>query len=147
MSTRLVPRPVLLLTLGALAAPAWAIGCDELRDSIGARIRAGGVSSFSLTVVAADASAPGSVVGSCERGTRKILYVKGAAGTGTPAPAATPAPVATAPAKPAVAPASPVTPGPAPAPIAAARPKVAAPEVITECDDGSSVTHGECKKP
>lgn len=120
MSTRPFPRPVLLLTLGALATPAWAVGCDELRDSIGARIRAGGVGSFSLTVVAADASAPGAVVGRCELGAKKILYVKGVA-------AAVPTP-STAPSAP------------------AAKPKAAAPEVITECDDGSSVTHGECKK-
>jgi hypothetical protein len=122
--------------LAASAAPVLAIGCDELRDSIDARIRAGGVSSFSLTVVAADTTAPGAVVGTCDRGARKIHYLKG---TASAAPVATLAPAPATAAKPVAAAST------APAPAPAAKPKAAAPEVITECDDGTSVTHGACK--
>ena len=68
--------------LGALVAgpvSALAIGCDELQQSIEARIRANGVASFTVTAVEAAASAPGQVVGTCDGGRKKLLYVRGAA--------------------------------------------------------------------
>jgi len=68
-----------LCMAGAVALPAQAIGCDELRDSIDARIRANGGSNFSVLVVDAAASAPGQVVGSCEMGAKKVVHVRGAA--------------------------------------------------------------------
>lgn len=123
MTTKhLMGRALLLTTLGAVSAPALAIGCDELRSSIDARLRATGVNNFNLTVVAASASAPGSVVGSCELGSKKIVYAKAAAEAAGSAPA--PRPVAPK--------------GPMPA--------ASAPVVITECDDGATVTRGACKK-
>lgn len=116
------------MALGLAAAPAFAIGCDELRSSIDARIRATGVVNFSLSVVAASAPAPGRVVGSCELGSKKIVYAKAAPGS---ASLVTDKPVAAA--------------RPKPAPAQSAKPKAAEAELITECDDGTSVTHGECK--
>ncbi|MBE7417834.1 MAG: DUF1161 domain-containing protein [Ideonella sp.] len=58
----------------AAAAPST---CDALREQIEAKIRAAGVAQFSVTVIDAAASAPGKVVGSCERGTRRIVYRRG----------------------------------------------------------------------
>lgn len=110
-------RRAALAALLFTAQSSFAIGCDELRQSIDARIRAGGMSSFSLTVVAADAAASGSVVGRCELGSKKIVYLKGVAAAPAPAAPAT----------------------------SAAKPK-APPQMITECDDGSTVTRGECRK-
>jgi len=123
-------RRLAFAALGLAAAPVMAIGCDELRSSIDARIRATGVGNFSLSVVAASATAPGSVVGSCELGTKKIVYAKGSPGSASLAPDK---PVA--------------MPVPKPVPAPAAQPKAAGAAMITECDDGTSVTHGECKKP
>ena len=48
--------------------------CDAIRTGIDARIRASGVTAFSLSVVAADARVTGKVVGTCALGTRKIVY-------------------------------------------------------------------------
>lgn len=110
-------RVAAALALAATCLPARAAGCDELRQSIEARIRANGVESFTVTVVDAAASAPGKVVGTCEQQRKKLVYLRGAA----------------------------VAPAPASAPVAAssARP---APAVITECADGRVITQGTCKK-
>jgi len=68
--------PSTLAGLLVLMGSAQAAGnCDTIRDQIDAKIRASGVSRYTLTVVDAGASAPGRNVGSCERGSRKILYV------------------------------------------------------------------------
>jgi hypothetical protein len=74
----------LLLTI---ALPAAAGSCDELRDEIEAKIRASGVQQFSVTVVDAGALAPGRVVGTCGRGSQKIVYQPGSAGTARAKPA------------------------------------------------------------
>lgn len=66
--------PLMLLGLGASAQ---AITCDELQAQIEAKLRAGGLKSFSGVTVEAAASAPGREVGRCERGARKILYRPG----------------------------------------------------------------------
>ena len=69
-------RITTLAGLWLLAGAAQAASnCDSIRDQIDAKIRASGVSRFTLTVVDAAATAPGRNVGSCERGSRKILYV------------------------------------------------------------------------
>src|SRR5688572_1611854 len=60
--------------------PAFAAAtCEELQQSIEARIRASGVASFTVTTVDAAASAPGQVVGTCDQGRKKLLYARGAA--------------------------------------------------------------------
>jgi len=67
---------------GSQAAPA-ATGpkaCDELKSEIAAKLDAKGVKSYSLDIVAKDADAgDAKVVGTCEGGTKKILYKKTAA--------------------------------------------------------------------
>jgi hypothetical protein len=78
-----------LLALCAGFSPALAATCEELQQSIEARIRANGVAGFTVTPVDAAASAPGQVVGTCDQGRKKLLYVR--------------APAASAPAKPSAA--------------------------------------------
>lgn len=62
------------LTTLALAAPK---PCEELKAEIEAKIQAQGVTSYTLEIVDnLEAKDPSMVVGSCENGTRKILYQK-----------------------------------------------------------------------
>lgn len=130
---RCTVQRLLVATAIVTASPAWAISCDELRAHIEARLHAGGVQSYTLAVVAANAPAPGKLLGSCELGSKKIYQVKDAATPArTPAQPVLPTPAASATPKPAAAPA------PKPAPQAA-------PAMITECDNGSSVTQGTCR--
>jgi hypothetical protein len=48
--------------------------CGELRGEIEAKIKANGVEKFTLDVVDKDAQADGKVVGTCDGGTKKIVY-------------------------------------------------------------------------
>jgi len=72
------------LFVGALA---WALGdvahsagnCETLAAQIDAKIRAGGIAQFTLTTVDASANAGGRIVGTCEGGTKKIMYEPGPA--------------------------------------------------------------------
>jgi hypothetical protein len=48
--------------------------CGELKGEIEAKIKANGVEKFSLEVVDKDAQADGKVVGTCDGGTKKIVY-------------------------------------------------------------------------
>ena len=50
--------------------------CDELKSEIAAKIDAKGVKEYSLDVIANEAVAEGKVVGSCDGGTRKIVYTR-----------------------------------------------------------------------
>jgi len=77
--------PALLLLAGA--ASRANSNCDTIRAQIEAKVRASGVTDFSLQVVAADAKIAGKVVGSCDLGTRRIVYAAGTSGAG-PASAA-----------------------------------------------------------
>jgi hypothetical protein len=51
--------------------------CGELKGEIEAKIKANGVEKFSLDVVDKDAQADGKVVGTCDGGTKKIVYKRG----------------------------------------------------------------------
>ncbi len=70
-------RPLLvvatsLLATAALAAPT---PCEEIKAEIEAKIQASGVTSYTLEVVPnSEVSDPNMVVGSCENGTRKVIY-------------------------------------------------------------------------
>ena len=48
--------------------------CGELKGEIEAKIKKNGVEKFSLDVVDADKAAEGKVVGTCDGGTKKIVY-------------------------------------------------------------------------
>ncbi|AMK28679.1 MULTISPECIES: DUF1161 domain-containing protein [Pseudomonas] len=63
-----------LLATAALAAPK---PCEELKAEIEAKIQANKVSSYTLEIVPnAEVSDPNMIVGSCEGGTKKIIYQK-----------------------------------------------------------------------
>jgi hypothetical protein len=51
--------------------------CGELRGEIEAKIKKNGVEKFTLDVVDKDAQADGKVVGTCDGGTKKIVYKRG----------------------------------------------------------------------
>ena len=75
-----------LLALAAAGAASGAESCEALRAEIEAKISAAGVQSFTVSTVAVDDPAEGQVVGSCERGSKKIVYRReGAPGTPTTA--------------------------------------------------------------
>jgi hypothetical protein len=63
----------------ALALPTvWAQAkpCEELKTEIAAKIEANGVKKYTLEIVANDQVGERKVVGSCESGTKKIVYVR-----------------------------------------------------------------------
>ena len=70
-----------LLAVGLLsiAGTALAAGkpCEELKSEIAAKIDANGASGYSLEVVDKGASTDAKVVGSCEGGTKEIVYKRG----------------------------------------------------------------------
>jgi hypothetical protein len=108
----------LALLLGCTAASATT--CEPLRLEIESKIKGAGVTGFSITTVEASASAPGKVVGTCDQGSMKIVYLRlQPASGGAPA---VPAPANSVPAK------------------------RGADAIVTECKDGSVVTNGDCKK-
>ena len=63
----------------AISGPALAQrkDCGELKGEIEAKIKKNGVEKFSLDVVESDAQAEGKVVGTCDGGTKKIVYKRG----------------------------------------------------------------------
>jgi uncharacterized protein DUF1161 len=63
----------------AVSGPALAQrkDCGELKGEIEAKIKKNGVEKFSLDVVEADKQAEGKVVGTCDGGTKKIVYKRG----------------------------------------------------------------------
>lgn len=65
-----------LLSSAALAAPK---PCEELKKEIEVKIQASGVSTYTLEIVPnEEAKDPNMVVGSCEGGSKKIIYQKNA---------------------------------------------------------------------
>jgi Protein of unknown function (DUF1161) len=71
-----MPQLALLAALALVCTASHASTCDELRAQIEGKIKAAGVASFAVTVVDSAASAPGKVVGTCEKGAKKMLYVQ-----------------------------------------------------------------------
>lgn len=56
------------------ALPSFAASCTELQAEVEAKIRNGGVSQFTITIVDANAADAGKVVGTCEMGAKKLIY-------------------------------------------------------------------------
>jgi hypothetical protein len=88
----LLPLALALAGIAAtVAAPAHgAESCDALRTQIESKIAAAGVARFTVTVIDASASANGQVVGSCELGSKKVVYLKDAGSGPGSAPAVPP---------------------------------------------------------
>jgi len=118
------------MAFGLAASAAVGQTCESIQSAIEQKIRATGTVDFNLTTVPVESTAPGKLVGSCDRGAKKVLYTR----AGPPAAVAS---VATA--------ASAVAAGPLAKPPN--RPKPAAPApMLTECKDGSMSLGGDCKK-
>ncbi|PAU64752.1 hypothetical protein BZL41_08910 [Pseudomonas sp. PIC25] len=68
-----------VLALSSLAGTVLAAGkpCDELKAEIDAKLQAKGVSAYSLEVVDKGSATDKQVVGSCEGGTKEIVYQRG----------------------------------------------------------------------
>lgn len=77
-----------LIVAAALAVPfAGAMAakpCEELKGEIAAKMDAKGVKGYTLDVVENDKAADKKVVGSCDGGTKKIVYSKGEAPAAAP---------------------------------------------------------------
>ena len=72
-------RKLLLATMVLLlAAPAYGAGkpCDELKSEIDAKLKEKKVEGYTLEVVDSAAVKDQKVVGSCEGGTKKIVYTR-----------------------------------------------------------------------
>ena len=71
----------ILLAIGllSLAGTAFAAGkpCETVKSEIAAKIEANGARHYSLTVVDKGTATDGKVVGSCEAGTKDIVYKRG----------------------------------------------------------------------
>jgi hypothetical protein len=71
---------VVVLALSLFAVSAYAMKpCDELKSEIEAKLNAKGVKNFTLEIVSKEEIKDQKVIGSCEGGTKKITYQKGAA--------------------------------------------------------------------
>ena len=62
-----------LLTIGGHALAA-AKPCEELKSEIDAKLKAKGVSGYSLEVVDKGAAGSAKVVGTCDKGRKEIVY-------------------------------------------------------------------------
>jgi hypothetical protein len=82
---KLIAAVGVLLFVSVPAHAQTAKPCEELKDEITKKLDAKGVKGFTLEIVAKDKDAEGKVVGSCDGGTKKIIYNR------TSAPAPTPA--------------------------------------------------------
>lgn len=68
-------RLLFVIVLAGLSTQAYATKpCEELKAEIAAKLDTKGVKGYTLEVVAADESTEKKVVGSCEGGTKKIVY-------------------------------------------------------------------------
>ena len=65
-----------VLALGLSSVWAQVKPCEELKAEIAAKIEANGVTSYTLEIVDNDKAGDGKVVGTCEGGTKKIVYAK-----------------------------------------------------------------------
>ncbi|MBA4422762.1 MAG: hypothetical protein C0390_06615 [Syntrophus sp. (in: bacteria)] len=71
---KLIAVAVLLM----IASPAFAKkSCGELKSEIDAKLQAKGVKGYSLEIVPNENVKDGKVIGSCDGGTKKIVYKRG----------------------------------------------------------------------
>jgi hypothetical protein len=77
-----------IVVLSAMAMSAHAQGkpCEELKTEIAGKLDAKGVKDYTLDIVAKDKDADGKVVGTCEGGSKKIVYSKSTGAAKTTAP-------------------------------------------------------------
>lgn len=64
-----------LATLACVSYPVWAAkSCEELKAEIEAKLQAKGVTAYTLEIVSTETAEDGKVIGTCEGGTKKIVY-------------------------------------------------------------------------
>lgn len=70
---------ILAAGLLSLAGTAFAQGksCDELKAEISAKLDAKGIANYTLEIVDKGTAADGKVVGTCEKGSKQIVYKQG----------------------------------------------------------------------
>jgi hypothetical protein len=124
------PWLISIACIAAAGAAHAAENCEALRAQIESKIGAAGVTRFAVLTVDADAPVSGQVVGSCELGTKKIVYQREAGPAPAPAPGSSPAPGSAPAAGPAAEPPSSPDDGP----------------ILTECKDGTVSVGGDCKR-
>jgi hypothetical protein len=64
------------LALGLPSVWAQVKPCEELKAEIATKIEAKGVKNYTLEIVATESVGDGKVVGSCEGGSKKIVYTR-----------------------------------------------------------------------
>ena len=70
-------KMIAFLALSFVVAPAFASkNCEELKSEIAAKIDAKGVTGYTLEIIATEEVKDQKVIGSCEAGTKKIIYKK-----------------------------------------------------------------------
>ncbi len=74
---RVIVAVMVLGLAGTASAQSTRKSCDELKAEIDAKIKKNGVDKFTLDVVDTEAQAEGKVVGTCDGGTKKIVYKRG----------------------------------------------------------------------
>jgi hypothetical protein len=84
---------IFIACVAVAGAARAAENCEALRMQIESKIGAAGVTRFAVLTVDANAPVAGQIVGSCELGTKKIVYQReaGSAPATIPAPARSPA--------------------------------------------------------
>lgn len=71
-------KVMMVAVLLMMASPAFALkDCGELKSEIDAKIQANGAKNYSLEIVPNADVKDGKVVGSCDGGTKKIIYQRG----------------------------------------------------------------------
>lgn len=80
-----------LLAFAWLGAAAQGKTCEELTLEIAAKLKAAGVARFSLEVVPNALVGEAKVAGSCDNGSKKIIYERAAAAPAPARPASRPA--------------------------------------------------------
>lgn len=68
---------VMSCVLAIAAAPVMAKPCEELKTEIAAKLDAKQVTGYTLEIVENDKVGDAKVVGSCDGGSKKIVYTKG----------------------------------------------------------------------
>lgn len=84
-------RPLVFAFLLLASVSGYALGqkpCEDLKAEIAKKLDAKEVKSYTLEIVAKDKEVEGKVVGTCEAGTKKIVYSRAPASAPKPAPEA-----------------------------------------------------------
>ena len=70
-------QALFLVAALSMAGHAYAAkSCEELKSEIAAKLAAKAVKSYELSIVENDKVGDAKVVGSCDRGTKKITYIR-----------------------------------------------------------------------